>query len=557
MANGLNILLLCIIAAAVVTLTIAKPIVFSRIIDKGILSEDWSVVRSHCVYFLIIALGLSLFGLAHSLVASVIHNKISLIIKQVLLERIFLLDAGFFHTNKTGDVITKLDNDVSSIQTYIMSVLNASMNNFISFLGAMIYIGYVQWRMLIVGFLVTPFVGLAIYAFRNVLYSKDKKTRERKSDVNDAIINAVDHQLYLRKVGLDSRSLSKCKWTLDQYRVASIFYDLWRGGSGSLNNLLLAVGYIVTIGYGSWLVFKGMLSVGNLFAFLTLRTMFLAPLTVFKEIYSGYFSTKSAFKRLDDFFCHRIEKGLERMDNSKPESFGEICLSNVSFAYPGQHCLLNHIDVEFGRGWNILAGRNGAGKSSLIDLLMKISSPREGRILVDGVDIGSLNNQSWRSNISAMPQTTYLFKGSLRENIRLYDEGITDGRIQAVLNRLSFDFDPEKLPAGLDTNIMEGGTNFSGGQRQKIAIARTALKDTPIYIFDEPLSSLDMRSRGLALEYLKKALKGKIVLIVSHDDMGEYTDREYRMKDGAIVTTAANGLDRVPEEGSNTLHISV
>lgn len=557
MANGLYILLLCLIAAAVVALTIAKPIVFSKIIDEGILSEDWGVVQSHCIYFLIIALGLSLFGLGHALVASIIYNKISLIVKEVILDRIFLLDAEFFHTNKTGDVITKLDNDVSSIQMYIMSVLNTSMSNFLSFLGAMIYIGYVQWRMLVVGFLVTPFVGLAIYVFRNVLYSKDKKARELKSDVNDAIINSVDNQLYLRKVGLDLRALSKCKTALDQYRIASIFNDVWRGGSGSLNKLLLAVGYIVTIGYGSWLVFEGMLSVGNLFAFLTLRTMFLAPLSFFEEIYRGYFSTKSAFKRLDDFFCHRIEKGLDRTDNSKPESFETICLSNVSFSYPRQDHLLNRIDAQFGKGRNVLRGRNGVGKSSLIDLLMKISSPSEGRILVDGVDIAPINNRSWRSNISAMPQTTYLFKGSLRENIRLYDERITDDRIQFVLNNLGFDFDAEDLPAGLDTDIAEGGSNFSGGQRQKIAIARAVVKDTPIYIFDEPLSNLDVRSRGLALAYLKSALKGKIVLIVSHDDIGEYTDREYKMEDGTIAVTAVNGFERVAKDGSNALHLSV
>ena len=230
------------------------------------------MVQSHCIYFLIIALGLSLFGLGHALVASIIYNKISLIIKEVILDRIFLLDAEFFHTNKTGDVITKLDNDVLSIQTYIMSVLNTSMSNFLSFLGAMIYIGYVQWRMLVVGFLVSPFVGLAIYVFRNVLYSKDKKARELKSDVNDAIINSVD--------------------------------------------------------------------------------------------------------------------------NSKPESFETICLSNVSFSYPRQDHLLNRIDAQFGKGWNVLGGRNGVGKSSLIDLLMKISSPSEGRILIDGVDIAPINNRS-------------------------------------------------------------------------------------------------------------------------------------------------------------------
>lgn len=196
-------------------------------------------------------------------------------------------------------------------------------------------------------------------------------------------------------------------------------------------------------------------------------------------------------------------------------------------------------------------------KSSLIDLLMKISSPSEGRILIDGVDIAPINNRSWRSNISAMPQTTYLFKGSLRENIRLYDERITDDRIQLVLNNLGFDFDVEDLPAGLDTNIAKGGSNFSGGQRQKIAIARAVVKDTPIYIFDEPLSNLDVRSRGLALAYLKNALKGKIVLIVSHDDIGEYIDREYKMEDGTIVATAVNGVERVSKNGSNALHLSV
>ena len=151
---------------------------------------------------------------------------------------------------------------------------------------------------------------------------------------------------------------------------------------------------------------------------------------------------------------------------------------------------------------------------------------------------------------------------------RIIDEGILNEdwgevqshciyRIQFVLNNLGFDVDVEDLPAGLDTNIAEGGSNFSGGQRQKIAIARAVVKDTPIYIFDEPLSNLDVRSRGLALAYLKNELKGKIVLIVSHDDIGGYTDREYKMEDGTIVATAVNGFERVSKNGPNALHLSV
>ena len=301
-------------------------------------------------------------------------------------------------------------------------------------------------------------------------------------------------------------------------------------------SLIMAVGYIVTVGYGGWLVVDDQLTVGSLLAFLTLRQRFTAPMQFVSQTYHGYINAKAAFERLWDFYANPIEVGIDRGAEEPDADFDELSIEDLRFRYHEEGNGLEG-NAMFIRGWNEVYGSNGSGKTTLIRLLMKILTPQKGRISVDGRDIAYINNHAWRNNISIVPQHTYLFNESVRENIRLFDDRINDDMICEVLGRLNAKDDLVDCAHGLDAEIVEGGKNLSGGQRQKIAIARALLRNTPVYILDEPFVHIDKETKDRIGSYLHETLYDRIVIYISHDDFGDFdADNRIHIRNGRIRT---------------------
>ena len=279
---------------------------------------------------------------------------------------------------------------------------------------------------------------------------------------------------------------------------------------------------------------------GHLFAFLTMRSQFTAPVTLFEQAYRYYLQGKASIERLLQFYQHPIESGIQ-LDAPVPKgiSFAQLEVKDMMFGYGPSQIVFKGLSCTFSKGWNIVRGRNGSGKTTLIGLLLKITSAGVGSIQIDGFDIAKINNRCWRSCVGVVPQHTYLFEDSLRENVRLYDVRVSDSEIRRVLDVVRFPAEPEALPEGLDTRLTDGGLTLSGGQRQKVAIARAILRDSPIYIFDEALVHIDSGSRGLILSALKSELKGKIIIWVTHDMYGNLGETKLRI--GETQNMNSNG----------------
>ena len=524
------------VAAALVSLNIAKPIVFSRIVDFGILQKDLTVVAIHCSLFASIALALALFSTGHFILSSVLSNRLGVAIRQSVLGRLLDLDCDYYVRTSTGDTLTRVNNDVESIQGYIMTLMNNSMNNLFSFAAAMIYIGFVQWKMLVVGFVVTPFVALALYLLRNILYKTDKSVREARSASNDVIVQSLAQIVNLRLLNVDVAFRERIYNSIGIMKSALIRHDSWLGGSRATNTLIMALGYVVTIGYGATLVADDSLSVGHLFAFLTLRSRFLGPIGLFEDAYRGFHTTKAAVFRLAELFAYPIELGITIVQpKSRFTKVHYLSFNGITVGYDGASNLLENVDISFERAWYGIFGENGTGKSTLFEIIAKIKQPRSGTIVVDGNNLAEFNNRWWRSHISFVRQQPFLFKGTLRENLRLFRDSVGDEEILAVIGGVSFENDLNRLPLGLETEIAEDGQDFSRGQCQKIAMARAVLADSPIVLLDEPLAFIDQNARTRVLNFLSERLHDRVVLIISHENVSDFVDFEYELKDHSLI----------------------
>ncbi|RKY70044.1 MAG: hypothetical protein DRQ24_09915 [Candidatus Latescibacterota bacterium] len=315
--NAGYIVLFSLVAGVLVLLNIAKPVVFSKIIDGGLLKKNWSNVQLRCLHFLIIALAISLCSICHGILASVVSNRFATAIKESVVDRTFKLHYDFFHRMTTGDILTRIHNNVESIRDFLMSILHSTMSSFLNFLSVVLYIGFVQWRMLIAGFVIVPFVVLCIYSFRKVTYRRSLRARQARSNCNEQMVSSMGNIIYQKEVGIENRILQKIKEVLRELKAASIYQDIWTGVSDSTMSLLMAIGYVITIGYGGWLAIGGRLSIGNLFAFLTLRKRFISPLDFTGQIYTRYYTTKPALARLREFYSHPIETGNRQHRRSR------------------------------------------------------------------------------------------------------------------------------------------------------------------------------------------------------------------------------------------------
>lgn len=539
--NAWQIAVFVVLSVVSVVLNIAKPIVFSRIIDTGLIEQDWNNVLYYCIAFSVIAVLISVNSLGYGMITSLVSNRFAATIKKSLINRIFLLDYHFFNKTSGGDILTRLKSDTDNIRNFFMAVLNNSMVSFLGFLSAMIYIGVVEWKMLIPGFAVVPFLIWRTHAFRDRIHAASTRVFESDSHSTEQIASSINNIMYLRQIGLHGWSLRKITASFDRFQADSIKLDRWNLMSETSISLIMAAGYIVTVGYGGWLVVDDQLTVGSLLAFLTLRQRFTAPMQFVSQTYNGFINARAAFERLWEFHANPMEEGIDRGAEEPDAVFEELSVEDVGFRYDGDG---NRFEgsATFTRGWNEVYGSNGSGKTTLIRLLMKILTPQKGRVAVDGRDIAYINNHAWRNNISIVPQHTYLFNESVRENIRLFDDRINDDMICEVLGRLNAKDDFVDCAQGLDAEIVEGGKNLSGGQRQKIAIARALLRDTPVYILDEPFVHIDKETKDRIGNYLHETLHNRIVIYISHDDFSDFNaDNRIHIRNGMIRTKSAVG----------------
>ncbi|MCY3771181.1 MAG: ABC transporter ATP-binding protein [Gemmatimonadetes bacterium] len=539
--NAWQIAVFVVLSVVSVVLNIAKPIVFSRIIDTGLIEQDWDNVLYYCIAFSVIAVLISVNSLGYGMITSLVSNRFVATIKKSLINRIYLLDYHFFNKTSGGDILTRLKSDTDNIRNFFMAVLNNSLVSFLGFLSAMIYIGVVEWKMLIPGFAVVPFLIWRTHAFRDRIHAANTRVFESDSHSTEQIASGINNIVYLRQIGLHGWSLRKITASFDRFQADSINRDRWNLVSETSVSLIMAAGYIVTVGYGGWLVVDDQLTIGSLLAFLTLRQRFTAPMQFVSQTYHGFINARAAFERLWDFYANPIEVGIDRGAEEPDPDFEELSVDDVEFRYHEEGNGLEGT-ATFIRGWNEVHGSNGSGKTTLIRLLMKILTPQKGRVAVDGRDIAHINNHAWRKNISIVPQHTYLFNESVRENIRLFDDRINDDMICEVLGKLNAKDDLFDCVQGLDAEVVEGGRNLSGGQRQKIAIARALLRNTPVYILDEPFVHIDKETKDRIRDYLRDILRDRIVIYISHDDFSDLNaDNRIDIWNGGIRTMSAVG----------------
>lgn len=458
-------------------------------------------------------------------------------IRRDLFENIQKLPLKYFDINSSGDLMSRLTNDIDNINLTLSQSLVQFFSGIINIVGMLI-------AMLVLSPILT-FVGLATVPFMfistNYLVKKTQpyfiKQQRQLGELNGFIEEKVSGQkaiLLFSKEEYVKEEFSKINKNLTR---SSIVAQTLSGCMGPLNNFLNNITYLVIAVTGGYFILSGMdITVGVVFSIILFMRNFTRPINeimnIFNTIQSALAGAERVFEIMDESKEKDLDKSIE-LQNIK----GEVQFKNVDFSYIEDKKILKDISLEADPGNTIaIVGPTGSGKTTIINLLTRFYDIDSGEILIDGQNIDKIKRESLRNSISIVLQDTYLFSVSLMENIRYGRLTATDEEVIEAAKLAHAHHFIKQLPNGYDTLITDNGSNLSHGQRQLIAIARAILSKSSILILDEATSSIDTLTEVAIQKAMANLMKGKTTFIIAHRlSTIKNADKIIALKDGKII----------------------
>lgn len=510
---------LCIalaVSLALSALGVANSLIMQIIIDKIIPSGNLHFLFGFSS-LLMLLLPVSLFlGYARNLFLLKNGIKLETNIITSFLQKIFRLPPQFFQEWSSGDLQSRLS-DTSKIGSLISEELVGMAVNIFCFILVIVLMFLFYSRLALYSMMFIPvYAGLYIWANKiNKRYKRElaKGYAKFESNVIESFEGAesVKHHLGSQADLLYSESFASLVKT--RYKSSKVFS--W---FGVLNNTAGSTFLTLIIIIGSFAIINGKMSVGEMVAFYTLSSFFILPMSSVIDFNSRKNEALVATERVSDIMEIPPEKSGKNIMVVRDEN--NLVIENLSFKYQGCDELLKGINYMFKRG-NIylIAGPNGCGKSTFGKLILRDLYPKSGSVLWGGANINSYDIESWRSFTGIVPQKLHLFNTTILNNITSFEKNPDIDKVALICRKLGLENTLEKLPGGILSSAGKGGCSLSGGETQRVAIARMLYKDPEICIFDEASSNIDKESEALitsVIEGLKKA--GKIVLLISHKE---------------------------------------
>ena len=429
------------------------------------------------------------------------------------------LDLGFFEREKVGRLVARLTSDVETIQLFVTEGLVTTISTFMYLAGSITVLFLLDVRLAAAGFGATlPLLTVASLVFRTRSERAYRRVRDRIASVlafmqetvrGVQVVQAfgrerVNRRLF-REVNSDWREAN-----VESFRPSAVFFPLVE--------LIGVLGTGVILAYGGWRTMQGDISVGVLAAFILYLNTTLDPITQLSQLYDTLQQAMAGLAKL----ANLLDKRAQVVDAPDAEELDKIDgaagVDQVTFRYrDGLPDALANVSLDIAAGEVLaLVGPTGAGKSSIAKLLLRFYDPTTGRITLDGRDLRDVRLGSLRLKTSMVPQEAFLFRGTLRDNIRFGRPSATDEEVEQVCRLLGIDEMIRRLPKGYDTEVRERGAALSGGERQLIALARAVLVDPRLLILDEATSALDASTEAHVESALRLASHGRTTIVIAH-----------------------------------------
>jgi len=466
-----------------------------------------------------------------------ISEKILFNIRNQLFDHILYLPTKFFDKYHSGELMSRLLNDTEQVQNSIATVIPNTLRESFKIVGLLVVLYINNWKLAIVATIVFPIAGYPIILFGKKMKKLGKKRQLSIAGLTTLIQEALINIRLIKAFATESRESGTFEKESDDFlniKIATIKIDEM---TSPLMEFIGSLGIAFLIWTGGMLVFKNEITVGGFFSFIAALFMMYKP---FKTVAKANNLINTSIASVERIF-EIIDTEKETVNSGKIEFTGikeSIRFNNVSFKYPdtGDYAIKN-INLEIKRKTTVaFVGESGGGKSTILELVPRYYDPSQGTITIDGVDLRDFDLQSLRRKTAIVSQRIMLFNRSVKENIAYGMDNLREEEIiEAAKAAYAHDF-IMKLKNGYDTNIQEQGIILSGGEKQRIAIARAIVKNPDILILDEATSALDSESEYIVQKALKNLMENRTVLMAAHRiSTAISADKIVVIKNGNIV----------------------
>ncbi|RKF52206.1 multidrug ABC transporter ATP-binding protein [Bacillus wiedmannii] len=513
------------------------PYLMGVIIDQYIVPKDLSGTARMCM-LLIVIYGITVFlTWLQTFVMINVALKTIQKIRQDIFEKIQTLSLRFFDIRSQGDLMSRVTNDIDNLNQALTQSVVQIISSALTFIGVTIAMFALDWILAIVTLITVPimfFVTKKLVAYSGKNFAKRQKDLgELNGFIEEAITGADVTTLY----GKEKETVQNFNKINEQLRISATKADTFSAFIFPSMNFINNLGMGIVIGTGSVMVLNGMTTVGVIAAFINYSRQFSRPLsqfaTLMNTIQAAVAGGERVFEIMDEVPEIQNKKDACIVQNLQ----GHVALVNVSFGYEENKTILKEVSLKAQPGETIaLVGPTGSGKTTIINLLTRFYDIQQGQIHIDGKSIKEYDINSLRSKIGVVLQDTYLFAGTIMDNIRYGRLDASDEEVINAAKAASAHSFIKHLPNQYETKIVSEGSNLSQGQKQLLAIARAILADADILILDEATSNIDTRTELQIQEGLNNLMKGRTSFVIAHRlKTIEKADQILVIKEGSIL----------------------
>lgn len=494
--------------------------------------------------FLAVIYGLSaLFGFIQHYIMSVVTLKMSYQMRGELSRKINRVPQKYFNTTTQGDILSRITNDVSTLQQGLTNSLPTIISAATQFLGCLIMMFVTEWRLALIALCVTTLGMLAL----GLLMSKSQRYFTARQKSLGELNGYIEEMYSGHEVVRISRAGRKVGAHFDQLNAA--VYDAnWRSQflSGTMQPLMNVIGnisYVAVCVVGSLLAMNGTIAFGVIVSFFLYVRLFTSPLTQIAQGMTNLQTASASAHRIFDFLESEEMPDESSKQSALPAVRGQVIFDHVRFSYPDApgKIIIRDFSAQVQPGQKVaIVGPTGAGKTTMVNLLMRFFEINSGSISIDGVNISDLRRETLHSLFGMVLQDTWLFEGTVRENLVYNMQNITDEQLETVCRACGLDKFVHALPEGFDT-VLSDSTSISAGQKQLLTIARAMLQNAPMLILDEATSSVDTRTELLIQRAMDDLTKGRTSFVIAHRlSTIRNADLILVMKDGDVIESGTH-----------------
>jgi ATP-binding cassette, subfamily B, bacterial MsbA len=464
---------------------------------------------------LVIVQGLCSMG--HSYLTAWVSQHVVADFRKHLFGHLQTLTVDFFARRRTGELLSRVMNDVTVIQSIVTETPIDTVKQLVTFIGGITFLLMMNWRLCLLILILLPFLVFVAKLFGRRLKALSTSIQDHTATLSTLVEEVISGIRIVKSFVQTQREGARFATQVDD----TLRLTLHRAG---IMAVFIPVISLVTFSaaaavlwYGGRQVIEGTVTPGELFAFVLFAGILIGPFSSGARIFTQLKEAQGAMQRVFEILDARPEIADRPEAQNLSTVEGHIRVERISFGYDPQHPVLSDLSFEAKPGELIaLVGPTGAGKTTVINLLHRFYDPTDGRITIDGKDLRHVTVESWYRQIALVPQETILFGGTILDNICYGNMAATEAAVlEASKAAHAHDF-ITSLPDGYQTRVGEKGVNLSGGQRQRIAIARAILKNPRILLLDEATSSLDTESERLVQEAIQHLMKGRTTFVVAH-----------------------------------------